>query len=134
MMSFTDVNWLAVVLAAVVNMVVGFLWYGPLFGERWLKMIGKTADEIDDDPTMYVITTLTALITAYSLAVLIGASGASGFASGALIGLFVWVGIGATGTLVYTTFEGPPRDVWRLHALYQATVFIISGAILAVWA
>jgi hypothetical protein len=132
-MTFTDVNWLAVVVAAVVNMVVGFLWYGPLFGDRWMRMIGKTADEIEDDPTMYAVTTVTAFISAYVLAVLIGASGATGVASGALIGLFVWVGIGATGTLVYTTFEGPPRNVWLLHALYQAVVFLVNGAILAVW-
>jgi hypothetical protein len=53
---------------------------------------------------------------------------------GMMIGIFVWVGIGATGTLVYTTFEGPPRNVWMLHALYQLVVFAINGAIFAVWA
>jgi hypothetical protein len=132
-MPFTGVNWLAVIVATIINMFVGFLWYGPLFGERWLKMIGKSAEEVEDDPTMYVITGVSALVSAYVLAVIIGASGVTGLLGGALIGLFIWVGIGATGTLVYTTFEGPPRNVWLLHALYQTVVFVINGAILAVW-
>lgn len=132
-MSFTDVNWLAVVVATVVNMFVGFLWYGPLFGGRWMQLIGKRMEDIESDNSMYVISAVCALVSAYVLAVIVGASGAGGLIGGALIGAFVWVGIGATGTLVYTTFEGPPTGVWMLHALYQLVVFMISGALLAVW-
>ncbi|MBI3341870.1 DUF1761 domain-containing protein, partial [Candidatus Curtissbacteria bacterium] len=35
-----QINYMAVVAAAVVNMVLGFLWYGPLFGKPWMKMMG----------------------------------------------------------------------------------------------
>lgn len=132
-MDFLTVNWLAVVVATVVNMFVGFLWYGPLFGERWLAMIDKQAEDIEDDPSMYLVSGVSALISAYALAVVVGASDVSSLVGGALIGLFLWVGIGATGTLVYTTFEGPPRNVWFLHAMYQAVVFVINGALFAVW-
>lgn len=31
---------LAVVLAAVVSMIVGWLWYGPLFGKQWMALMG----------------------------------------------------------------------------------------------
>lgn len=130
-MPFTDVNWLAVIVAAVINMFVGFLWYGPLFGERWMQLIGKKAEDFESDSSMYVIGGVSALVSAYVLAVIVGASGVTSLVGGALIGLFVWVGIGATGTLVYTTFEGPPRSVWFLHAMYQAVVFVINGAIFA---
>lgn len=132
-MSFTDVNWLAVIVATVINMFVGFLWYGPLFGERWMQLIGKRAEDIESDSSMYVISGVSALVSAYVLAVIVGASGVTSLVSGALIGLFVWVGIGATGTLVYTTFEGPPTSVWFLHAMYQTVVFAINGAIFALW-
>ncbi|HEX9797216.1 MAG TPA: DUF1761 domain-containing protein [Anaerolineales bacterium] len=133
-MAFTDVNWLAVLVGTVINMFVGFLWYGPLFGQMWMRMIGKRADEIQSDSRMYVVTGVAALVSSYVLAVLIGASGVVTLFGGMMIGIFVWVGIGATGTLVYTTFEGPPRNVWMLHALYQLVVFAINGAIFAVWA
>jgi hypothetical protein len=132
-MSFTEVNWLAVLAGTVVNMAAGFLWYGPLFGAQWMRMIGKTAAEIEADNRMYVISAVSALVSAYILAVIVGASGVTGLLSGALIGVVVWVGIGATGTLVYTTFEGPPRSVWFLHATYQLVVYAIMGALFVVW-
>ena len=34
------INYLAVLAAAVSNMVLGFLWYGPLFGKTWSKLMG----------------------------------------------------------------------------------------------
>lgn len=133
MSAFANVNWLAVVVAAVINMAVGFLWYGPLFGETWMRLIEKSPEDIEADNSMYFISALAALISAYVLAVLVGALGASGLVRGALVGAAVWIGIGATGTLVYTTFEGPPRSVWSLHAAYQLVVFLIQGALFAVW-
>ena len=30
-----DVNLIAVLVAGIVPMIVGMLWYGPLFGKRW---------------------------------------------------------------------------------------------------
>ncbi|OFW66266.1 MAG: hypothetical protein A2Z12_05715 [Actinobacteria bacterium RBG_16_68_21] len=35
-----NLDWLAVVVGALVFMVVGFLWYGPLFGKAWSKATG----------------------------------------------------------------------------------------------
>ena len=36
-----EVNLLAVLAAGIVPMVVGALWYGPLFGKRWLELMGN---------------------------------------------------------------------------------------------
>ena len=33
------INYIAVLVAAIVNMVLGFLWYGPLFGKQWIQMM-----------------------------------------------------------------------------------------------
>ncbi|MDO8488446.1 MAG: DUF1761 family protein [bacterium] len=34
------VNYLAILAAAVLSMVLGFLWFGPLFGQTWMKLMG----------------------------------------------------------------------------------------------
>src|ERR1051326_6187094 len=34
------INYWAVLVAAIVNFVLGWLWYGPLFGKPWAKMVG----------------------------------------------------------------------------------------------
>jgi hypothetical protein len=33
-----EVHWIAILVSAVVSMIVGFMWYGPmLFGKVWMK-------------------------------------------------------------------------------------------------
>ena len=42
------VNWLGGVIAAASTLVVGMLWYGPLFGNRWSKLMGFTAKQVSE--------------------------------------------------------------------------------------
>jgi hypothetical protein len=49
-MQSVDVNYLAVVLATVIMMALGFLWYGPLFEQQWLAAIGRADDQIEQPP------------------------------------------------------------------------------------
>ncbi|WP_323787466.1 DUF1761 domain-containing protein [Psychroserpens sp.] len=42
-----EINFLAVLVAAVVPMVLGFLWYGPmLFQNSWMRESGMTEEKI----------------------------------------------------------------------------------------
>ena len=40
-----EFNWLAMVVAAILPLVTGFLWYGPLFGKAWMKESGMTEEK-----------------------------------------------------------------------------------------
>lgn len=133
MISFTGLNWWAIIVGVVVSNVVGMLWYGPLFGKAWLRMIGKRADEIEADPMMYVKTTLASLIYMIALAVIVKAFGANTLVQGLLVGALASIGISATSTYVYSEFEGPPTKVWFLFSDYHLVVFLIMGALFAIW-
>ncbi|MBI2323565.1 MAG: DUF1761 family protein, partial [Chloroflexi bacterium] len=37
---FDQVNWIAVIGAAIVAFAINAVWYGPLFGARWARLIG----------------------------------------------------------------------------------------------
>ena len=39
----TVINYWAVLVAAVVSMVIGSIWYGPLFGTLFMKEMGMNA-------------------------------------------------------------------------------------------
>ncbi|WNM19138.1 DUF1761 domain-containing protein [Flavobacterium capsici] len=41
-----EVNFLAVLVAALSTFVVGFLWYGPLFGKAWMAENGFTEEQM----------------------------------------------------------------------------------------
>ncbi|MCK7535472.1 MAG: DUF1761 domain-containing protein [Marinilabiliales bacterium] len=39
-METITVNYWAVATGAVLSMVIGAIWYGPLFGKKWAEIIG----------------------------------------------------------------------------------------------
>ena len=39
-MNHLKINHLAVLVCVILLHVIGFLWYGPLFGESWMSMVG----------------------------------------------------------------------------------------------
>ena len=82
MISFSVVNWLGVILGTVLSMVLGFLWYGPLFGKTWLALIGKTEEEIEADPTVYIKTAVAAFLAMLVLNMVVAAFGATTFFAG----------------------------------------------------
>ena len=69
-MDLFDVNWLAVVLAALTGFVVGGIWYGPVMGKSWMAAVGKTeADLKEVNPIRtYGLTFLLALLASWTLA------------------------------------------------------------------
>ncbi len=41
-----DVNWLAILVAALASFVLGFIWYNPkVFGTAWMKSVGLTPED-----------------------------------------------------------------------------------------
>ena len=45
-MNILDVNWIAVIAAAVMGFVVGGIWYGPIMGKKWMGAVGLSEDDI----------------------------------------------------------------------------------------
>ena len=43
----TEVNFLAVAVAALAPMVIGGIWYGPLFGKLWMSAHGYTPERLE---------------------------------------------------------------------------------------
>ena len=132
---FSDVNWLAVVVAVVVHQVLGFLWYGPLFGKMWLAATGKTQEEMAGSGTnsVYAISTLASLVIVTATALVLAAVDAADLAGGAGWGLLLGVGLIAMSVVVAAVFQETNSTVAGLYAGYQVVSLIIIGAILGAW-
>ena len=133
MFSLAGINWLAVIVGVVVSNVLGFLWYGPLFGQTWAKALGKKMEDLQGSPTMYVVTIVASFLTMVVLAAAVAAFGSASLIEGAVVGAVLWFGIGATSAYVSTTFEGKNPRVFTLNALYNLAVFVVMGAVFAAW-
>lgn len=64
-----EMNWLAIIVASLVPMVLGAIYYGPLLGKQWFSSLGKTAEEMEpNNPAVtYGLALLMAFLAATSI-------------------------------------------------------------------
>lgn len=133
-MQDVDLNWVAIIVAAIIPMVLGALWYSPvLFADPWLRAVGRTRDELGDAALGYVLSAIGALVSSYVLARIVKWAEVDDLWNGALIGIFVWAGFVATVLAVTTYFAGRPRALWAINAGYQLVALVLMGALLGAW-
>ncbi len=131
------VNYTAVVVASVVNMILGAIWYGPLFGKLWMKEAGKTKKDLDaarkDMPKLYAVAFVGTLVTAYILAVFLGWSKVDTIALSIIFGFLVWLGFILTISLQPLLWEGKSQKLFLLNNGYNFVSIIIMAEIITIW-
>ncbi len=129
------INYLAVVVSAVIYWLLGALWYGVLFGNRWMALEGLSPDKIQQmNPTIpYVVAFVMNLILAYALANVCIWRQADSPGKGAALGALLWVGFVATVTFTTYLFEGRPKELFLINYGYALAGLLIMGAILGAW-
>ncbi len=138
------VNYLAVLACGVVSMIIGFLWYGPLFGKPWSELMGwgemtpeKMAEMQKKARPAYAVQFLAALVMAFVLAhELIFASAytdTSGISAGIAAGFWNWVGFIVPVTIGTVLWDGKPWKLWIINAGYWLVLTLVFGIILALW-
>lgn len=131
-------NYLAILVAAIATMVLGFLWYGPLFGKPWMKLAGLTTEKISEMKKKgmtktYMVSMLASLIMAYVLSFFVSSVGADTAVAGTVVGLWVWVGFVATTMINDVLFLNKSVNLYSINTGYQLVSLLIMGAILGVW-
>ena len=128
----TSVNIVAVIIAALVNMVVGSLWYSKmLFANQWMKLIGKSMSDMKGAQKAYVLAAVVSLVEAYVLATFLQMSGAMGITEGVKTAFLIWLGFVATTQASYYIFEGRPLKLYNINVGYQLVSFLVMGAVLS---
>ena len=71
-------NWLAIIIAAVANMVIGFLWYGTwAFGKSWIQLSGRNMGEGMQQGPLYALTAVAAVVQAITMSWFVAQTGAN---------------------------------------------------------
>lgn len=133
MLDFAGLNWWAILVATIAAFVLGYVWYGPVFGKAWLAALGKTEDEIQPSPTPFVVSFVAALLTCIVVAALMAGLGMTGIANGAVLGFLTGIGFIAASMASDTAFCGWGWKLWAIQAGYRVAYSIIMGAIIGVW-
>ncbi|MDP4223642.1 MAG: DUF1761 domain-containing protein [Bacteroidota bacterium] len=132
--AFQNLNWLAIIVAAVSAFVLGALWYSPLlFVKRWKKESGVT-DEMVKNTNMvqlFGLSFLLSLIASFFLAMFIGAKAGAGF--GAMAGFMAGLGWVFTFMGISYLFERKSLVHFLINSLYSIVSLTIMGLIIGAW-
>src|SRR5438552_17151872 len=129
------VNYLAVFVAAVVALVIGFIWYSPrVFGTRWMAYLGTTHPQLGNPgPTGMLVGVVASLLNAWVLALLALNLGGKSVTDGVLLGVLAWLGFMATITAAQVSFEKESWRLWVLNHAHNLLVQVIMAATVTAW-
>ncbi len=133
-MNLSELNFLAIILAALSSFVLGGIWYSPwLFQGPWLDSCGLT--ELDlrraNPIVLFGVSLVLAFLATFALAVFLGPDPQLGIAvgSGFTVGL-CWV---ATSFGISYLFEQRPLKLFLINGGYFVLQFSTIGLILGLW-
>lgn len=141
-MPLVPVNYVAILVAAVASMIIGALWYGPLFGKLWMKLSGLSPEALGAEKKkgmgwryllMFVGSLLMADVLAHALIFASAYLKISGVEAGFTAGFWNWLGFVAPVTLAGVLWEGKSWKFWFLNNSHYLVSLIVMGIILSIW-
>src|SRR5262245_15961486 len=112
-----QINYLAVIVAAVISFAIGGLWYSPfLFAKQWVNAHGFTEEKVKEMQKgagkAYGISILCQLLIALAIAVLVGYLDLKRYPQGLKLGFLVWAGFAFPLGLMATMFTDKKTTVF----------------------
>jgi hypothetical protein len=136
---FGELNWLAVIVGALIYFALGALWYMPAFlGRAWMRSIGW--DESRTPPQMspmtYVVPLLAYVVMAVSVGLLAVATGSDTLGEGIVLGLVLAIGLILMHVLIDANFDPNKPEPWTWFAVngsYHAIGVLILAVVVSAW-
>ena len=129
------INWLAVLVAAIIRMAVGFAWYSPpLLLKPWQALTGVTPETMKAGlGKAMVVDVIASLIMSFALANIIVGANITDWLNGALAGFWVWLGFMATLLVSLWGYENRSLKLIAINLGNNLIALVLMGALLAVW-
>lgn len=136
-MEFADINYLAVIVAAVAAFALGALWYSPvLFSKPWQELVGLTDEKIKSANMAVTMGGSFVLIVlmSFGLAVILNNyPEAVDWLASLYTGLFVGILFAATSMGINMLYQQKPLKLFLIDAGYQVLFLTLMGIILGLW-
>ena len=130
-----EVNWLAVVVGTVAHQILGALWYGVLFRDTWMRAMGTSMEEIEQDGAGlgYAFGAVCSLLSVLALAMVIGLIDDATLADGVIAGAVTGIGFVAASTFMNAFYEQKKPVIGVLFGAYYTLGLMVAGAIIGAW-
>ncbi len=135
-MDWGDIPWLGVVVAVVAGQIIGFLWYGPLFGAPWRTAMGITPEQMQDRSGLagtVGVGVVASIVAAIALALLMSFADSPDATTGWQVGVLAALVVAAW-IVTAMVYEKTNRTIARIAIGNQVVTLIVMGVVLgAMW-
>jgi len=130
-MDFSVVNWLAVVIAAVVVWLFGAVWYTVL-SKPWMRAARIDLSTSKKSILPFIISFIAELIMALVFALVVGAitGGEPTLVAGLVFGFVLWLGFVATTMTANHRYENFGWDLTLIDGGHWLGVLLLIGAVI----
>lgn len=124
-MESVQIDWLAVVVAAVLNMVIGYIWYSKaLFANALKKSVAR------GDKSSVLWGFVVSLVIAYFIAFFEGYLGVATVSDGVFVGFCFWLGFVATTQISAVIWGGESLKHFFIRTGYKLLAFLVMGGVI----
>ncbi len=132
------INYLAVLVAGIVGMTFGFIWYGPLFGKTWIKLMGFSQAEMDKAKEKGMAKTyfwafMMVLLMAYVLAHFVSIVDAITAGNAFQLAFWIWLGFIVTIQASAVLWTGRPVKLFLIDIFHYLVTIYVMALILTFW-
>ena len=130
---FLNVNWFAIVVCSIFSHILGFIWFGPLFGKLWLKYSGWKMDDIKKRSTNMGVRFATAYFLngfmIYVLALLIHALQIETYTGVVGLVFVIYFGFIAPFQFYSVLWEGHKIEFYLINTSQRLAILLLGGSI-----
>ena len=134
---FSDINWLAILVAAIAYFMLGAVWYSKaLFGAKWAAVVGLDMTDPNKSKGMAKMMTGTfvlILIACMGIAMLVTRMDLSVLPSALKLGLITGICFATTAVSISFIYESRPTALYFIDCGYHLAGHLIAAMILVLW-
>ena len=124
-------DWLAVVVAAILNMVIGFIWYSKhIFGKQWMHLAHVTEHDMNKNKTAILWAAVVSVVIAYFIAMAEMHLGITTVSDGMWLGFYLWLGFVATTQISGVIWRNKSYKLFFINTGCKLLSFLVMGGVI----
>ena len=130
-MEGVQIDWLVVVIAAVLNMIIGYFWYSKwLFGKTWAKLSKSHEKSTKENKTAILYGFIASLVIAFFLSFFEGYLGVTTVSDGMFVGFCIWLGFVATTQISSVIWCNKSFQLFLLHSGCKLLSYLVMSGLI----
>lgn len=135
-----QVNYVAIIAAAIISMILGFLWYSPiLFAKPWMSLMGYTGERMKEAQkgmlklygVSFIVTCISAYILYHVMVMSTNYFGYGAMQTAITSAISMWLGFIMPVQLTDVLFGSKKLQLFLINTGYQLASLLAMGITIA---